>query len=100
MGCLKNSFVGARAEADFNASLEDDLNATLKEREIRFIRQTKNIKQKFVWFPKKCRISKKMLWMQFAYRVRRTMFEPFALHERIETRWYSGPEFTMLLLRN
>jgi hypothetical protein len=53
-------------------------------------------------FPRRCRITGKLIWMQLAYRVRRSHIEfqsNLAPEVHHIDRWYSKPGFVMLTLQ-
>ena len=51
---------------------------------------------KFVWFPQRCEISKKRLWLTYEYR---GISQRFFNHLPDDIRWLSIEEFTLFALK-
>lgn len=104
-GLLDNCYIGAREEAEFMVYQYEISNMSDTE----FIRSAKTAdpnvgvaaRLKISLFPRRCRITDKLIWMQLAYRVRRTHIDfqtDFPEVHHID-RWYSKPGFVMLTLQ-
>lgn len=55
------------------------------------------IQQQFVWWPKRCRLSQRRIWLEYAVRARITMYSQRGVV--YDDRYYAAKEFTMYQLK-
>lgn len=63
-----------------------------------FLRGADDVKLRFSFLPRKCRVSGKSIWFKTAYRVRYAVVG-WDMDEYYNDRWYSKQEYVMLVLK-
>lgn len=78
-----------RRQQNFKGNMGESENSFLNEAVIA---------EKFLWWPRRCRLTDNLLWLTFAICGQRAWTGPGGLHT--EYRYYGSEEFIMMRLKN
>ncbi len=84
-----------RREQNFKGTMSDNTESFLTDK---YFLQDAVTEEKFMWTPRRCNLSNKLLWMTFAIRGHRRLLGPGGL--RNEYRFYHPEDFIMMRLKD
>jgi predicted Fe-S protein YdhL (DUF1289 family) len=76
---------------------QQNFKGNMGESEESFLKEA-STEEKFMWWPQRCRLTDKLMWLTFAVRGQRSVMGPGGI--RTEHRYYSSEEFIMMRLKD